>query len=84
MSKNKNKKHRYEVYIKCNFSCQHCGIIAKVPKNWNKKEALFTINGLFLEIDHIVPISIGGNDTLENKQALCKKCNIKKSNKYVG
>ena len=36
---------------------------------------------IYLEIDHIVPTSKGGNDTLNNKQALCEKCNKLKSNK---
>lgn len=34
-----------------------------------------------LHIDHIVPRSKGGEDTLENYQTLCHLCNIGKSNK---
>ena len=30
------------------------------------------------EADHIVPHSRGGNDTLENIQIICRKCNQKK------
>jgi hypothetical protein len=36
-----------------------------------------------LEIDHILPISKGGNSNLENLQILCKSCNLLKSNKLV-
>lgn len=32
-------------------------------------------------IDHIVPVSLGGTNRLENLQTLCRSCNIKKSNK---
>lgn len=34
-----------------------------------------------LSLDHIVPVSRGGGNTLENIQVLCKPCNSKKGNK---
>lgn len=34
-----------------------------------------------LQIDHIIPFSKGGADTLENFQILCQRCNVEKSNK---
>ncbi|NMC87734.1 MAG: HNH endonuclease [Candidatus Moranbacteria bacterium] len=34
-----------------------------------------------LELDHIIPFSLGGDTTEENLRTLCKNCNIKKSNK---
>ena len=35
----------------------------------------------FLTIDHIKPISLGGENTLDNIQILCKTCNFKKGNR---
>jgi len=32
--------------------------------------------------DHIKPFSLGGDTNLNNGQALCPKCNLKKSNKF--
>lgn len=36
-----------------------------------------------LEVDHIIPITRGGGNNLENLQILCKTCNVRKSNKLV-
>ena len=81
MCKNKNKKHRYYVYLKSNFSCVYCGLKFIPPYGWDRKTAIH--NGeMFLEIDHIKPLSKGGSDELDNKQSLCQKCNNKKSNNY--
>lgn len=35
-----------------------------------------------LEVDHIRPVSKGGRDSLKNLQTLCKRCNVKKGNKW--
>lgn len=37
--------------------------------------------GYPLELDHIVPISRGGENTIENTRILCKACNSKKSDR---
>lgn len=80
MTKNKNKKHRFEIYTKYNFRCNYCDMYFSPPVDWDKKKAIH--NGLmFLEIDHIIPLSKGGADTIENKQALCQQCNNIKSDK---
>ena len=80
-SKNKNKIHRYDIYVKSNFKCVYCFREFTPPLEWNKKEAIHD-GTMFLEIDHIIPLSKGGSDLLENKQSLCQKCNNKKSDKY--
>lgn len=37
------------------------------------------IVSLHLEVDHIIPLHLGGADNDENRQALCKKCHRKKT-----
>ena len=78
--KTKNRLHRKSVYEKFNFTCQKCKLYFKVPKNWNGLDCIKDHN-MFLEIDHIIPLSKGGSDKIENKQPLCWKCNNIKSNK---
>jgi len=34
-----------------------------------------------LQIDHIIPLSLGGDHAMYNMQILCKRCNFEKSNK---
>jgi predicted restriction endonuclease len=60
-------KLRYEVFKRDQFKCRICGRTAKETK---------------LEVDHIIPVSKGGTDDLDNLQTLCVDCNRGKSNSY--
>jgi len=67
---NKNKvtvpaKLRVKVLERDNYTCQMCG--AKAPD-------------VKLHIDHIIPISRGGVTEEKNLRALCRDCNLGKSN----
>jgi ATP adenylyltransferase len=57
---------RYEVLKAAQGRCELCGVPAEER---------------FLEVDHIVPRSRGGNDDLTNLQALCYRCNQIKGNR---
>lgn len=65
------KKMRESIKIRDNFTCCNC-----------KNSIQFEPN-LLLEIDHIIPVSKGGETTENNLQTLCWKCNRAKSDKII-
>jgi hypothetical protein len=62
---------RIKVLSRDNFRCVFCG---RSPA---------TEAGIRLHIDHVLPFSKGGTNTLENLQTLCEECNIGKSNREL-
>lgn len=66
MSKRKSisKTVRFEVFKRDNFSCQYCG--AKSPD-------------VVLHLDHIHPVSKGGDNEIINLVTACDSCNLGKS-----
>lgn len=47
---------------------------------WNRDNFTCQVchSRMFLEIDHIVPVSKGGTNSLMNLQTLCSNCNVRK------
>lgn len=60
-----SKRIRFEVFKRDSFTCQYCGRMA---------------TDVVLEVDHIKPVSKGGNNDLLNLVTSCKECNLGKSN----
>lgn len=57
-----------EIKKRYNYSCACCG----------QPESIAT-----LEIDHIIPLTQGGEHTKENIQPLCRSCNARKNNRTI-
>jgi hypothetical protein len=53
-------KLRFEVFKRDNFTCRYCG--RRTPE-------------VVLEIDHVIPVSEGGSDDMENLVTSCWECN---------
>mgnify|MGYP002512584094 CR=1 FL=1 len=58
-------KTRYQIFKRDKFMCRYCG--AKAPE-------------VALEIDHIIPVSRGGDNDFSNLITACQQCNRGKSN----
>lgn len=64
-------------------TCACCGLEAKYfkinkPKNGYSNATLISeVNGKEIKFtrDHIIPKSLGGNDTYDNMQTMCEECN---------
>lgn len=63
-----SKKVRFEVLKRDSFTCQYCG--AKAPD-------------VILHVDHIKPVSAGGEDTLLNFVTACAPCNLGKGDREL-
>lgn len=61
-----SKSIRHEVFKRDDYKCVECGA---------------TKEDTVLHIDHIIPVSQGGSDELDNLQTLCESCNLSKSNR---
>jgi hypothetical protein len=55
-----SKKLRFEIFKRDNFTCQYFG--SKTPN-------------VILEVDHVLPISKGGNNSIDNLITSCFDCN---------
>ena len=62
-----SEKVRLRVLKRDNYRCKKCG---RSPA---------THRGIFLHIDHKKPFSKDGDNSLDNLQTLCNKCNLGKS-----
>lgn len=63
-----SKKIRFEVFKRDSFKCVYCGSSAP---------------DVMLEIDHIQPVSKGGDNNIINLVTACNSCNNGKSNKTL-
>lgn len=68
---------KFAVFARDGWKCQLCGVAT--PRDRSGK-----LIDTAPQLDHIVPISMGGPHTLENVQCTCRKCNMKKRARPLG
>lgn len=59
-----SKRIRFEVLRRDNHACRYCGQAAPDVK---------------LHVDHVIPATLGGSDTLDNLVTACAECNLGKA-----
>ena len=87
----RNYKNHYETYIRNNFKrrsiLKTLGVYTK--QEWDQLCEYFghvcvcCYETKPLTRDHVVPLSKGGTNTIENLQPLCKSCNSRKNDKTM-
>jgi len=84
---------RYILFKFKGCSCVVCGMTATrcelVSGGGNVKRSHWNfigdLNGVptVLTKDHIIPLSLGGKDVIENYQPMCMRCNVKKDKRII-
>lgn len=67
----------YEVFRRDNWKCQLCGVRTLESKRG-------TTHPRAPQLDHIVPLSKGGEHSYRNTQCACLRCNLSKNNRMLG
>ena len=63
------KENRIAIYERDNYVCKHCG----------KQLTRFSAT-----LDHLRPVSAGGDNSYTNLVTSCRECNSKKTSKTLG
>jgi hypothetical protein len=69
LRKNINNSLRFDIFKRDNFKCIYCGSSPAINNNTQ------------LEVDHVIPVSKGGDNSISNLKTICKECNSGKFNK---
>lgn len=84
--KNRYNKYR-EIQInkpRIEASCHTSNkLIREKVFNIYGKKCLKCGSEINLQIDHVIPVAMGGNNDINNYQPLCKTCNIRKGTKII-
>lgn len=66
------------------MKCAICGCQVDETDTWVNETGRMCYGRAYPTVDHIVPLKLGGTDTSDNVQLLCKHCNSSKGAKLHG
>ena len=79
--------HRLKVFYTKGTKCVSCSRVATHMLHWNIGSGNhvdyigFDTEEFLMTIDHIIPVSKGGEGNIENLQPMCLECNMAKGDK---
>ena len=71
-----NTKHIKTLFKRCKGVCTICGR----PMSLNNPRAINS----YMTVDHIVPLSLGGTNNIENLRGVCMACNRERKSDMTG
>lgn len=77
------KSHKRRAAKKSNGGNYSLSEWAELCEKYDNKCLCCGAGGVKLTVDHIIPISMGGSNSIDNLQPLCISCNSKKSKKVI-
>lgn len=74
---------RWEDFVEHGESkCAICGCEVDPGDIWINENGRKCFGRKYPTVDHIIPLKLGGTDTIDNVQLTCKRCNSKKGSNY--
>ncbi len=87
--KKRRNKRRFRVFHTKGIKCVQCGVEINKILFWTDPYGNQSVDFIhefpdksfvFMTVDHIYPLSLGGVRSIENEQPMCSKCNNLKGN----
>lgn len=72
---------RIQILERDNWTCRSCGVRVHDRSEGGNENRHLWDDEFKAHLDHIIPISKGGDSTPENIQVLCRTCNLRKNDK---
>ena len=74
-----------DTFFEYGFHCEHCSLVGEYFRLKDGILILYAVDENGEEVrmtkDHVIPLSKGGLNIIENLQPMCIRCNVEKGNK---